>query len=212
MKLAVLCESPADEAAIRILVNGILNRETQETSLPPLRTRAGGWGDIIKVLPSVYKGLYFYSDAEALAVVVDSDDTPVHQPAHDTAGGEDPKCRLCMVRKVIADEQAALRLRSGRALIKTAVGLAVPAMEAWYRCLQDSHVNEAAWARSLRPERISYTRKSLKKDVYGAERAPEEIMIASATEAARQLINDLTMLERLFPYGFGAFARDVRSW
>ena len=39
MKVAVLSESPADEAAIRILIDGILGRPTQPADMPPIRTR-----------------------------------------------------------------------------------------------------------------------------------------------------------------------------
>ena len=39
MKVAVLSESPADEAAIRILIDGILGRPTQSADMPPIRTR-----------------------------------------------------------------------------------------------------------------------------------------------------------------------------
>ncbi len=41
MKVAVLSESPADEAAIRILLDGILGRPTQSTDIPPIQTRDG---------------------------------------------------------------------------------------------------------------------------------------------------------------------------
>jgi hypothetical protein len=97
-------------------------------------------------------------------------------------------------------------------MIKTAIGLAVPAIEAWYRCGLDPHVNEATWARKLKSEKVVYTRRSLKFRVYGTERPSIKLETARAIEAANQLANDLSVLEGLFPCGFGAFARDVRSW
>jgi len=82
MKIAVLGESPEDEAAIKILVDGVLGYETQLVDLPPLRTR--GW-TVINLLPAIIKKLHYQTDAEALVVVWDSDDSPVHQSSHDEA-------------------------------------------------------------------------------------------------------------------------------
>jgi hypothetical protein len=55
MKVAVLSESPADEAAIRIMVDRLLGQETHPVALPPLRSR--GWPSVREILPSVYKAL-----------------------------------------------------------------------------------------------------------------------------------------------------------
>ena len=208
MKVAVLSESSADEAAIRILIEGILSSKTEDVSPPTLRSR--GWPAVIKILPNVIKFLHYSTNAEALAVVVDSDDSPIHQSTHDQAGGEDAQCRLCQLRKVINSEKGLLRATPGRGLIKTAIGLAVPAIEAWY--LSGSKVNEATWARKQRSERISYTRRSLKRSVYGTERPTIVIEERYAIEAASRLVNDLPGVEKLFPNGFGYFAREVRSW
>lgn len=213
MKVAVLCESPADEVAIRILVDSLLGSETQKASLPPLRTRSGGWGDIIKVIPAVYKGLYYNYDAEALVVIADSDDSPVHQHSHDEIGKEDISCRLCQLRVAINLQKSQLRLVSHRSEIKTAIGLAVPAIEAWYRCGIDSQVSEAAWARKMQfDEKVGYTRRSLKVDVYGMEHPLIELSKARAKEAAIKLADNISLLEQLFPDGFGSFAREVRNW
>lgn len=97
MKVAVLSESPADEAAVRILAEGVLGKQTQPIALPQLQTR--GWCTVLKVLPVVFKHLHYETDAEAFVVVVDSDHSPVHRPAHEQPGGEDEKCRLCKLRE-----------------------------------------------------------------------------------------------------------------
>jgi len=59
MKVAVLSESPADEAAVRILVSGILGRQTRAVALPLLRTR--GESGVFAVLPVVFKHLHFHT-------------------------------------------------------------------------------------------------------------------------------------------------------
>jgi hypothetical protein len=209
MKVVVLSESSADEAAIRILVNGILGRETEDVPSLPLRSR--GWPSVIKVLPTVIKFLHYRTDAEALVVIADSDDSPVHRSSHGEAGREEPGCRLCQLRN--AFEETKLSAVAGRSELKIAVGLAVPAIEAWYLCGVDTHVSEATWARKLQQvERITYTRNALKKSVYGTERPTIEIMKRHATEAATRLANNLSEIERLFPEGFGSFVKDVRNW
>lgn len=210
MKVAILSESSADEAAIRILVDGILGAETQAVALPRLRTR--GW-TVINVLPAIIKGLYYQSDAEALAFVIDSDDSPVHQPSHDITGGEDPECRLCRVRSIVELEQSRLPILPNRGRINVAVGLAVPSIEAWYRCGIDPQVSEATWSRRLQSSGAGvYTRRTLKKDVYGTERPPLALETTHAIQAARRLAGDLTPLEQLFPGGFGSLLWGVRSW
>jgi hypothetical protein len=210
MKVAVLSESPADEAAIRILVDGILGKQTQE--VPSLSYRSRGWPFVIRVLPAVLKYLHYRTDADALVVIADSDDSPVHQSTHDQAGGEDLRCRLCQLRSIVYLETKRLTPVLGRNKIKSAIGLAVPAIEAWYLCGLDPQVNEAAWIRRLQSERITYARRTLKKAIYGIERPTIRFETDRATEAAARLVADLSLLEKLFPNGFGSFLHDIRSW
>jgi hypothetical protein len=210
MRVAILSESSADEAAIRILLDGILGKQTEEIKPPQLRSR--GWPSVIRVLPTVLKFLHYQTDAEALVVIADSDDSPTHQSTHDEAEGANQQCRLCQLRGVVSVETNNLRPVIGRNQIKTAIGLAVPAIEAWYLCGLDSQINEAAWTRKLQSERITYTRRTLKKDVYNTERPTIDIETAQARQAAIRLVNELQLLEQLFPNGFGAFASDVRNW
>jgi hypothetical protein len=97
-------------------------------------------------------------------------------------------------------------------MLKTAIGVAVPAIEAWYRASIDPHINEAAWIRRLSSRTVTYTRRSLKRDVYGTDRPSLEQATRDATAAALQLAQDIPLLERLFPHSFGPFAQAVRSW
>ncbi|MBA3242423.1 MAG: hypothetical protein H0T60_14435 [Acidobacteria bacterium] len=213
MKVAVFCESPADEAAIRILLAGILEKEPQAISwLPRIATRPkGGWSSVKGSLPNAIRHFHYNTDADALVVVADSDDTPVHRSPHDQIGGEEPRCRLSQLRNIFKETK--LRPIPDRSELKSAVGIAVPAIEAWYLCDIDQHVSEATWERKLeQSERITYTRNSLKKKVYGTERATLNVMTRHAIEAATRLVNDLSQLENSFPVGFGSFARDVRNW
>lgn len=164
------------------------------------------------MLPVVLKHLHYHTDAEALVVVADSDNSPVHQSAHDEAGKENMVCRLCQLRSVVSVEKNRLRSIAGRDMIKVALGLAVPAIEAWYRCGLDPHVNESTWHRKLQSEPISYTKNSLKVAVYGTDRPSIELETIRARESAVRLADSISLLEQLFPNGFGSFVRDVRQW
>ena len=210
MKLAVLSESSADEAAIRVLIDGILGRRTQLITFPPLETR--GWRAVLRILPAVFKYLHYQTDAESFVVVVDSDHSPVHKSSHEQPSGADEKCRLCKLREAVVQVQGKLRPRSGRPPIKTALGVAVPAVEAWYRCGLDPRVSETAWILGLQSKSYPYTKLRLKEEVYGTERPLLPLETRRATEEAQRLIQNLPLLESLFPTGFGALARDVRSW
>jgi hypothetical protein len=210
MKVVIVSESPADEAAVRILVDGILGQQTVPITLSSLR--APGISGVLGVLPAAFKELHYHTDADALVVVVDANHSPVHESAHERPGGADGRCRLCKLRQVIAQVQGQLRPLSGRPAVKTALGIAVPAVEAWYQCGRDPHVTEAAWIVGLQSRSYPYTKNRLKQDVYGMERPPLALETRRAIEEAQRLVQDLTLLENLFPAGFGSLARDVRSW
>jgi hypothetical protein len=209
MKIAVVSESPADESAVKILVDAVVGSESK---LVPLRTRPGGWTKIFELLPNIINGLHYGTDVEALVVVMDSDESPPHQNTHEPPNEENPECRLCRLRATARVAQARLRALPTRSEMKTALGLAVPAIEAWYRAGLDPHVNEVAWNRKLLGEDVSYDKRSLKQDTYGSSQPNLSIETAAAVEAARRLTNNFDLLEKLFPNGFGSLLRDLRGW
>lgn len=210
MKVAILSESEADEAAIRILVEGILGSATQPSDPPRLQTR--GWPAVYRLLPSVLDHLHYHTEAEALVVVVDGDLSPVHHSSHDEPDGAHQRCRLCQLRACITATQRRLRPRVDGSALKTAIGIAVPAIEAWYLCGIDPNVTEAAWVMGLRSGAYPYTKNRLKEDVYGTNRPSLLQGIQHATMAAQRLVKDLSPLEIWFPNGCGPLMRDVCSW
>ena len=136
MKVAVVSESPADEAAIRILANEILGELTVPVTL--VRVRPRGWTEVVRLLPTIVRQLHYHSDADGLIVVVDSDRSPVHMPDHDQPESEPKnKCRLCSLRYLVQKIRNDLTPVTGRGPLKIGLGLAVPAIEAWYRCGMD---------------------------------------------------------------------------
>ena len=109
MKVAVICQSPADQAAIRILVEAILQTDVEVAEEP--RPRTGGWSAIPKAFPILLRHFYYLTDVEALIVIGDSDDTPAHQAEHDEAGKEEQACRLCTLRRIVVEEHKKLKPR-----------------------------------------------------------------------------------------------------
>ena len=166
----------------------------------------------MQVLPNVLTYLHYRTDTEAFVLVVDSNHSPVHQSTHKQPGGAVPLCRLCQLQALVATVQSPLRPRVDRSSIKIAIGLAVPAIEAWFRCGLDPRVTEAAWIQGLQSGRFPYTKNELKRDVYGTDRPLLTQEIRYGTEAARRLIQDLPLLEQWFPNGFGPLVREVRRW
>ncbi len=209
MKLAVLSESPVDEAVLRVLVEWILD-EPLHLVAPALRAR--GWPSVEQVLPPILRHLHFNTDAHGLVVVVDSDDSPVHTEAHEAPGHHHPLCRLCRLRAVFRRTLRNLPPARGRAGPLRAAGLAVPAIEAWLLCGRDPGVTEAAWTQGQESGRPPYSRPELKARVYGTVRPGLPQQLRRAVDEIGRHRGDVRRLENDFPLGFGALARDLRRW
>jgi hypothetical protein len=145
MKVAYLAESSADQAALTIFTEAILGRQTQLVNHAGLRSR--GWPAVKNVLRSVLLELYYHTDAEGFVLIVDSNGSAVHSASH--ANTPEPRCRLCQLRRIVSDTQRQFRPRQNQEPLKIALGLAVPAIEAWLLCGVDPHVTEAAWINGL---------------------------------------------------------------
>ncbi len=208
MKVALLSESPADEAALQVLVEAVL-AESVALVKPGLRAR--GWPNVLQVLPAILRHLHFNTDAEVLAVVVDSDDSVVHSAEHEMPGYHHPLCRLCQLRTVFHKVQRRFPRLHHRDRVLRAVGIAVPAIEAWYLCGQDPQVTELAWVEGQAQGRIPYTRRDLKWRVYGTDRPGLAFEIRRALECVRRHQRDPRRLETDFPNSFGPLARDLRN-
>ena len=209
MKVALLSESPADEAALRLVAEGVLGRPV-ELVQPPLRAR--GWPSVAQVLPVILRHLHFRTDAAGLVVTVDADDTVVHPAEHERPGYFHPGCRLCELRAIVRQTVKRLPPANGRVRLHTAVGLAVPAIEAWYLCGRDETVTEAAWVEGRERGVAPYTRRELKQRVYATTHPSLPLEIERAEAAIRRHAGDYRRLEFDFPGGFGALVADLRRW
>jgi len=212
MKVAIFSESAADDAAVRILVDALWGAPTEPATLQRFESRRG-CQNVLKNTPVLFRHLHYQTDADALVVVLDSNGSPLHAAQHDEAAPTDEDCRLCELRREIAAARRHLHPVPGRAVLRTAFGLACPSIEAWYRCGLDSHASEAAWARDLAAGvRAPTYIRNLKQAVYGTDRPSLTAETECATREARRLAADLSLLATHFPGGFGALMKDIRAW
>lgn len=209
MNIALLSESPVDEAALRVLVGYVLGQGFNQIS-PALRAR--GWPSVELVLPAILRHLHFNTNAAGLVVVVDSDDSPMHTAEHEAPGYYHPYCRICRLRAVFRRTIKNLPPARGRDRVLRAVGLCVPALEAWLLCGRDTSITETAWANGQATGRLPYTRRELKWKVYGTDRPSLPHAVKRAVQEISRHQGDVRRLENDFPQGFGSLVRDLRSW
>lgn len=207
MKVALLSESPADEAVLRVLVGAVLGGPPQFMAIG---FRARGWPNVAQLLPAVIRHLHFNTDADTLVVTCDSDDSVVHTAAHDAPGYFHPQCRLCQLRAVFRQTTKKLPPAHGRTAVLRAVGVAVPALEAWLLCGRDNAVSEAAWLAAPGAGAPRPSRRELKWRVYGTDRPTLPHEIACALREVERHARDTRRLEFDFP-GFEALAQDLRQ-
>jgi hypothetical protein len=213
MNVAIISESPADEAAIKILSECILGCSIDTI---PIKRRAHGWAHVVLSLPNFIRQLHFHTAAVGAIIVLDSDSTPAQVAEHELEGRQNPRCRLCQLRETVAATCGQLPPRTIGPPIQFAVGLAVPAMEAWYRCGCDHNVCETAWLNGVKAQRLPYSREELKAAVYGAGASKRQknwlSTIATAEVTRIVTAGHVNLLEQQFPNGFGHLARQLRTW
>lgn len=207
MKVALLSESPADEAALRVLVEAALGVRPQFVAAG---LRARGWPSVAQLVPAVIHHLHFTTDTDILVVVVDADDSVLHTIAHDRPGYFHPQCRMCRLRAIFRQTTKRLPPAHGRNQVLRGVGIAVPAIEAWYLCGRDASVSEAAWADGQASGRAPYTRAELKWRVYGTDRPSLPLETQQALVEVERQRHDCRRLEADFP-SFAALAKDLRG-
>jgi hypothetical protein len=211
MNVAIVSESPADETAIRILVDAITGRTNKAVASG--RIRPGGWSGVIQAIEVELKSLHYRGEADALITVVDSDDSPIHEESHEIPGQQIPECRVCQILEVVRRAQASLRQIEGRKPVDIAVGLSVPAIEAWLLYGTDPHIVEGRYERELKSGAdLKSARVRLKRQLYGTATPPRSKMMEVMPCEAIRLASNISALEAAFPKGFGRFARQIRSW
>jgi hypothetical protein len=213
MKVGIVSESPANEAAVAIILKALIGREIEVVSSGRARN---GWSGAIKAVEVELKHLHYNSDAHGIIAVVDSDDTPVHCEEHEVPGGGRGDCRVCRIMEIIRSTELGLKPRRHvKYGVQNAIGLAVPALESWLLFGRDHrvHVVEARYERDqldgvdLKPARVQ-----LKRDLYGTAQPSRRHETTVAIQEATRVSTILPRLEEAFPKGFKRFAQKVRSW
>ncbi len=212
MKIAFFGESKSDDVTIKKFVEGILKDEIEETDIRKrLIFRSSSHLD--RNLPVVIRSVHYSSDAEFLIICSDSDDFPVHISEHDKK--ENEKCRLCSLRKAVKNSLTKLTNVPNKKMLKVAIGVPVPAIEAWLLFNINPQVSENTWIKKIADEKgVKYDRKTLKRELYGGEHISEVERIEISLKAVKRVVeNDLLGdLETAFPQGFGSLSNEVKSW
>jgi len=211
MKLTIFSESSDDEAALRILIEAILNEKIEEVPRQN-QLRSRGFSSVLTESPVVIRSAYYQTESEAVVIVCDSDDEPVHNQKHEEVNNEESqRCRLCSLKRKVVETLTTLKPLPHREMIKVAIGVAVPSIEAWYLCGGKLAVGEESWIRKLKGEKVGYDRMSLKTRVYG-ERPFAGKRAEIVFEEATRLAKNLKLLNERFPEGFGSLINEVKSW
>ncbi len=205
MRIAILAESPADATAIHAIVDATLGITTEYQAVP---YRLDGFSSVQRNLSSVIRWIHYQQTADALVVVVDSDESPI-----DLNHGQS---RGRILRSQVANVVATLSpVRETVPLVRTAVAVAVPAIEAWLAFGADSRATEAGWLIAFNGGTRSHNEiRRLKNIVYGTERPALAIETRIMRERIERLITEgqLEALTKSFPNGLGSFVAELRAW
>jgi len=204
VRLVVLAESSADEAAIRILTEAIRGPGVIDWVEQP-KFRSRGWPAVLREnLPVVIRYAHYQTDARAVIAVADTNNSILHTAAH--TGHPNPDCRLCALQTAAQTILTQVTPVPGRPALSVALGVATPAIEAWYVCGNQPHPSEQKW---IAGGARGYDNQSLKRAAYGVDRPGLGLMTQVAEMQARRLAGNLGLLRKDFPRGYGALETDV---
>ncbi len=198
--VAILSESPADEACIAIIAEAVIGAPIVPFQ-PPLHRRPNGWPSVLNLLPVLTWYLYHRTNAEGLIVVVDADDTSVHPDGKDNRRNQIRHCLEGIVRK----------FDSSRAF-PTAVGVAAPALEAWLLAQRHPKINERPWHALTVPGNGRPLRQQYKRMLYHTHSPSLQLSTRRMVAAAHQMTPHLDSIAKRFPYGLKSLISDLREW
>lgn len=198
--VAILSESPADEACIAVIAEAVLRHPIVPFE-PPLRRRPNGWPSVLNLLPVLTWYLYHQTNAAGLIVVVDADDTSVHPDGKDN--------RLSQIRNCL--DGIARKFDQSRAF-PTAVGVAAPALEAWLLAARYPEIDERQWHHLNVPGNGRPLRQQYKRILYHTHSPSLQLETRRMVAAAKQLVLQLDNIAKRFPYGFKSLIDDLKSW
>ncbi len=212
MKLCVIGESLHDEVILRAVAEAVLSEPID--LVPSLVTRPGGFDAVRKLLPAIVRSVYYRQlDVQGLIVVVDSDFswlTAEEVPPESASNQRRP--RLPVIHRTLQRALGQLNPVEHRPPLKVAIGLAVPAIEAWLCAADHPQVSEQTWRNGLRAGRCSYTPPGLKTWAYGHDRPSRLEREQAANQFAATVAGGITNLQNRFPLGFGNLIQELERW
>lgn len=198
--VAILSESPADEACIAVIASAVLAHPIIAFE-PPLRRRPNGWPSVLNLLPVLTWYLYHRTNAAGLIVVADADDTSVHPEGKDNRLNQIRNCLDGIVRKFDSDR-----------VFPTAVGVAAPALEAWLLAPRHPDINERPWHALSVPGNGRPLRQQYKRMLYHTHSPGLQLETRRMVTAAQQLVPQLDRVANRFPHGLKPLIADLKEW
>lgn len=206
LRLAVVAESRLDEAVARAIVAHVRG---EAPALVELRERPPGVSALLRRLPAILRQAYLHTDANAVVVLADGDLTDPHSPVHE--GQPDPGCRWCALHAAADTTLARFPPLAGRSPLRVAIGVAVPAVEAWLLAGRGVVRSEAEWIVARHEGRFQSVRESLKRQAYGGAVVTTGAAIARALPLLDVALSS-GVLVSAFPGGYGPLEAAIRAW
>jgi hypothetical protein len=201
MKVAIFSESAHDEEALRVILDGVLQIKTEAEAH---NLESNGWHNVIKRLPTAIRKLHYQTETAGLLVVVDADRSSLKMGE---AGN-----RREVLKTIVKATLASLGPVAQKPALKVAIGVAMPALEAWLLSPDDVTLCEANWERALSSEIDTDIGKRLKRQLFGVERPDSFVRRDLVLKAAHRCIPHLSVLRDRFPNGFGKMVEDILAW
>src|SRR5262245_6184449 len=106
MKVAVISESSADEAAVIRLAEAVLATKVE---IVAVKVRHRGWPNVCQAFPNLLREIFYATAADGVVLVVDSDFSPVHLDDHQPGDPDFATCRICQLNQAAATVLSSLK-------------------------------------------------------------------------------------------------------
>lgn len=210
MKVAVLSEAATDEAFTRALAEAVLGAPV-EVAAHGFRAINLSYNGVRAAIPTVLRHVHFAEpDVAGVMVVVDGDASSVHSAGWRNPVPCAPDCRVCGVRAQALDVLGRVA-RTGRDQVRLAIGVAYPAIEAWYAFGTQDQITEAEWIIRVNEGRSNHIKQALKQATNRRHGPGIDKRVAASGDATR-VAAFMESFRVAFPGGFGAFADDLYRW
>lgn len=200
MRIAIHAEGPDDYVVLEEFVRHFL--PNAQFVAPPIM--GTGRESVFRNLNRTLLALAGRGSADLLVVCVDSDLEPLHAAGQTCSNERCPFCRLDHRARQVASEHPHMRFPD------VAIGVAVPAIEAWLLFGRRSECTEAGWAQQGK-RRTEETKRELKRILHGPGPVPSKTKHATLRLEARRVLG-FDDLEAHFPVGLAPLLQKLRMY